>query len=155
MYNKIKPDWTCLCWQLKCFISYFTPSQYPLGIQSNTFCEIADYPMIWLIKRLTVFHQKLREAGVEVPEVGGKAKGGVEEDKKNLTEEVRKLKDELDATKKGTIWLWITHTLNRSLFTYLKKKTKLLCACLWLHSLLVNIKLGPKIRLLNKLCVWR
>ncbi len=63
--------------------------------------------MIWLIKRLTVFHQKLREAGVEVPEVGGKTKAGVEEDKKNLTEEVRKLKDELDATKKGTVWLWI------------------------------------------------
>ncbi len=79
--------------------------------------------MIWLIKRLTVFHQKLREAGVEV---GGKTKAGVEEDKKNLTEEVKKLKDELDATKKGTVWLWI------------KNKTKLLCACLWLHSLFVN-----------------
>jgi len=39
-----------------------------------------------------------------VPEVGGKAKGGVGEDKKNLTEEVRKLKDELDGTKKGTKW---------------------------------------------------
>ncbi|XP_016127176.1 B-cell receptor-associated protein 31-like [Sinocyclocheilus grahami] len=54
-----------------------------------------------LLCLLTVFHQKLREAGVEVPEVGGKTKGGVEEDKKNLTEEVRKLKDELDATKKA------------------------------------------------------
>ncbi len=111
-----------LCWHLKWSISYFTPSQYPLAIQSNTFCEIADYPMIWLIRRLTVFHQKLREAGVEVPEVGGKTKAGVEEDKKNLTEEVRKLKDELDATKKGTVWLWITRTLNRVLFTYSKTK---------------------------------
>lgn len=87
---------------MKWFIRYFTPSQYLQGTQSNTFWEIADYPMIWLTKRLTVFHQKLREAGVEVPEVGGKAKGSVEENKKNLTEEVRKLKDELDATKKGT-----------------------------------------------------
>uniref|UniRef100_A0A672Q946 Endoplasmic reticulum transmembrane protein n=1 Tax=Sinocyclocheilus grahami TaxID=75366 RepID=A0A672Q946_SINGR len=51
--------------------------------------------LIWL------YEIKLREAGVEVPEVGGKTKGGVEEDKKNLTEEVRKLKDELDATKKA------------------------------------------------------
>lgn len=80
--------------------------------------------MIWLTKTLTVFHQKLREAGVEVPEVGGKAKGGVEEDKKNLTEEVRKLKDELDATKKGTEWLWNTHTLNHSLVMYFTKKRK-------------------------------
>ncbi|KTF86717.1 hypothetical protein cypCar_00010033 [Cyprinus carpio] len=47
--------------------------------------------------------EKLREAGIEVPEVGGKAKGSVEENKKNLTEEVRKLKDELDATKKALL----------------------------------------------------
>ncbi len=100
--------------------------------------------MIWLIKRLTVFHQKLREAGVEVPEVGGKAKGGVEEDKKNLTEEVRKLKNELDATKKGTIWLSIPNTLNCFLFTYLINKQSY-CVLVYVHSLLVNInaqKLG-------------
>lgn len=52
---------------------------------------------------LTVFMQKLREAGVEVPEVGGKAKTNTAEEKKKLAEEVQQLKDELEATKKGLI----------------------------------------------------
>lgn len=47
--------------------------------------------------------QKLREAGVEVPEVGGKAKPNAEEERKKLAEEVRQLRDELDATKKGLL----------------------------------------------------
>lgn len=45
--------------------------------------------------------QKLRDAGVEIPEVGGKAKSSAEEESKTLKEEVRRLKDELEATKKG------------------------------------------------------
>ncbi|XP_056585634.1 B-cell receptor-associated protein 31 [Triplophysa dalaica] len=45
--------------------------------------------------------EKLREAGVEVPEVGGKAKTNAEEEKKKLAVEVRQLKDELEATKKA------------------------------------------------------
>ncbi|XP_051950692.1 B-cell receptor-associated protein 31 [Xyrauchen texanus] len=46
--------------------------------------------------------EKLRQAGVEVPEVGGKAKSGTEEEeKRDLKEEVRQLKDELEATKKA------------------------------------------------------
>ncbi|XP_055024012.2 B-cell receptor-associated protein 31 [Misgurnus anguillicaudatus] len=44
--------------------------------------------------------EKLKEAGVEVPEVGGNVKTNAEE-KKNLAEELRQLKDELDATKKA------------------------------------------------------
>ncbi|XP_051525934.1 B-cell receptor-associated protein 31-like [Myxocyprinus asiaticus] len=45
--------------------------------------------------------EKLRQAGVEVPEEGGKANGGVEEEKRDLMKEVRQLKDELEATKKA------------------------------------------------------
>lgn len=40
---------------------------------------------------------------MEVPEVGGKAKTNAEEEKKKLAVEVRQLKDELEATKKGEI----------------------------------------------------
>ncbi|XP_053481630.1 B-cell receptor-associated protein 31 [Ictalurus furcatus] len=45
--------------------------------------------------------EKLRDAGVEIPEVGGKAKSSAEEESKTLKEEVRRLKDELEATKKA------------------------------------------------------
>lgn len=45
--------------------------------------------------------ERLREAGLEVPEVGGKAKASAEEENKTLKGEVRQLKDELDATKKA------------------------------------------------------
>ncbi|XP_026879370.1 B-cell receptor-associated protein 31 [Electrophorus electricus] len=46
--------------------------------------------------------EKLREAGVEVPEVGGgKPKGSTEEENKTLKKEVGQLKDELDATRKA------------------------------------------------------
>lgn len=46
--------------------------------------------------------QKLREAGLEVPAVGGKAPGpGVEEDNKALKVEVKTLTEELEATRKG------------------------------------------------------
>lgn len=38
---------------------------------------------------------------MEIPEAGGKAKSSAEEESKALKEEVRKLKDELEATKKG------------------------------------------------------
>ncbi|KAF5888657.1 B-cell receptor-associated protein 31, partial [Clarias magur] len=44
---------------------------------------------------------KLRDAGVEIPEAGAKAKGSAEEENKTLKEEVRRLKDELDANKKA------------------------------------------------------
>lgn len=45
-------------------------------------------------------HQKLRNAGIEIPEVGKKITGPQEENK-NLKEEVKTLKAELDNTKKG------------------------------------------------------
>ncbi|XP_030640387.1 B-cell receptor-associated protein 31 [Chanos chanos] len=45
--------------------------------------------------------EKLREAGVELPEVGSKAVGGVEEENKALKGEVKQLKEELEATKKA------------------------------------------------------
>ncbi|XP_061643929.1 B-cell receptor-associated protein 31 isoform X1 [Phyllopteryx taeniolatus] len=47
-----------------------------------------------------VLQEKLREAGVEVPEVGKKG-GGVKEENMTLKEEVKTLKEELDATKKA------------------------------------------------------
>lgn len=50
---------------------------------------------------MCVLAQKLRDAGVEIPEAGGKAKSNAEEDSEALKEEVRRLKDELEATKKG------------------------------------------------------
>ncbi|KAK1801083.1 hypothetical protein P4O66_022783 [Electrophorus voltai] len=60
--------------------------------------------------------EKLREAGVEVPEVGGgKPKGSTEEENKTLKKEVGQLKDELDATRKAPclfappvplLWCW-------------------------------------------------
>lgn len=53
--------------------------------------------------------QKLKDAGVEIPEAGGKAKNSAEEESKALKEEVRRLKDELDATKKGMSQLAVTH----------------------------------------------
>lgn len=53
--------------------------------------------------------QKLKDAGVEIPEAGGKAKNGTEEETKALKEEVRRLKDELDTTKKGMSQLAVTH----------------------------------------------
>uniref|UniRef100_A0A3B3T490 Endoplasmic reticulum transmembrane protein n=1 Tax=Paramormyrops kingsleyae TaxID=1676925 RepID=A0A3B3T490_9TELE len=45
--------------------------------------------------------EKLREAGIPVPELGKKAGGGVEEQNKALKEDVKKLKEELDTTKKA------------------------------------------------------
>ncbi|KPP59680.1 B-cell receptor-associated protein 31-like [Scleropages formosus] len=45
--------------------------------------------------------EKLRDAGIAVPDVGKKAGGGVEEENKKLNEEVKKLKDELDTTKQA------------------------------------------------------
>lgn len=56
-----------------------------------------------------VYVQKLRDAGVEIPEAGGKAKSSAEEENKTLKEEVRRLKDELEATKKGMSQLDETH----------------------------------------------
>ncbi|XP_037134740.1 B-cell receptor-associated protein 31 [Syngnathus acus] len=47
-----------------------------------------------------MLQDKLREAGVEVPEAGKKV-GGVHEENKALKEEVKTLKDELDATRKA------------------------------------------------------
>lgn len=44
--------------------------------------------------------EKLREAGIDIPEVGKKAGVSLEEENKTLKTEVKKLKDELDATKK-------------------------------------------------------
>lgn len=44
--------------------------------------------------------QKLREAGVELPEAGKKG-AGPQEENRSLKEEVKTLKDELDTTKKG------------------------------------------------------
>lgn len=44
--------------------------------------------------------QKLRDAGIEVPEAGRKG-AGPQEENKALKEEVKSLKEELDATKKG------------------------------------------------------
>ncbi|XP_067096193.1 B-cell receptor-associated protein 31 [Osmerus mordax] len=47
--------------------------------------------------------EKLRDAGVDIPEVGkkGSGGGGVEEENKTLKTEVKSLKEELDATKKA------------------------------------------------------
>lgn len=39
---------------------------------------------------------------MEIPEAGAKAKGSAEEESKTLKEEVRRLKEELEANKKGT-----------------------------------------------------
>ncbi|XP_036389642.1 B-cell receptor-associated protein 31 [Megalops cyprinoides] len=44
--------------------------------------------------------EKLREAGIEVPEMGKKTGPGAEEENKALKAEMVKLKDELEATKK-------------------------------------------------------
>ncbi|KAG5282065.1 hypothetical protein AALO_G00051850 [Alosa alosa] len=44
---------------------------------------------------------KLREAGIEIPEVGAKPGPSVQEENKTLKGEVKKLKDELDNTKKA------------------------------------------------------
>uniref|UniRef100_A0A3B5BA86 Endoplasmic reticulum transmembrane protein n=1 Tax=Stegastes partitus TaxID=144197 RepID=A0A3B5BA86_9TELE len=53
-----------------------------------------------LIKILGTTLQKLRDAGIEVPE--GEKKGpGVQEENKTLKQEVKTLKEELDTTKKG------------------------------------------------------
>ncbi|KAL4646296.1 B-cell receptor-associated protein 31-like [Arapaima gigas] len=45
--------------------------------------------------------EKLRDAGIAIPDVGKKAGGGVEDENKMLKEEVKKLKDDLDTTKKA------------------------------------------------------
>ncbi|KAJ8395071.1 hypothetical protein AAFF_G00035270 [Aldrovandia affinis] len=45
--------------------------------------------------------EKLKQAGVEVPEVGRKVDAGAEEENKVLKIEVKKLKDEVEATKKA------------------------------------------------------
>lgn len=47
-----------------------------------------------------LFLQKLREAGVELPEAGKKG-AGPQEENRSLKEEVKTLKEELDTTKKG------------------------------------------------------
>ena len=47
-----------------------------------------------------LFQQKLRNAGLDLPEAGKKGAGPVEENK-NLKEEVKTLKEELDNNKKG------------------------------------------------------
>ncbi|KAG5838868.1 hypothetical protein ANANG_G00228210 [Anguilla anguilla] len=44
--------------------------------------------------------EKLRDAGIDVPEAGKKPGASLEEENKTLKTEVKKLKDELDATKK-------------------------------------------------------
>ncbi|KAJ8257753.1 hypothetical protein GJAV_G00189320 [Gymnothorax javanicus] len=44
--------------------------------------------------------EKLREAGIDIPEVGKKVGPSLEEENKTLKTEVKKLKDELDATRK-------------------------------------------------------
>ncbi|XP_028849126.1 B-cell receptor-associated protein 31 [Denticeps clupeoides] len=44
--------------------------------------------------------EKLRDAGIEIPEVGSKPTKGLQEENKALKEEVKKWKDELEATKK-------------------------------------------------------
>ena len=49
--------------------------------------------------------QKLREAGIDIPEVGKKAGVSHEEENKLLKTEVKNLKDELDATRKGNLAL--------------------------------------------------
>lgn len=51
---------------------------------------------------LSLFDQKLRDAGLEVPE-GGKKGMGPQEENKNLKEEVKTLKEELDSSKKGEV----------------------------------------------------
>ncbi|XP_031421728.1 B-cell receptor-associated protein 31 [Clupea harengus] len=48
-----------------------------------------------------VLSQKLRDAGLEIPEVGAKPGVSVQEENKTLKEEVKKLKDELDGNKKA------------------------------------------------------
>ncbi|XP_077438966.1 B-cell receptor-associated protein 31 [Vanacampus margaritifer] len=47
-----------------------------------------------------ILQGKLREAGLDVPEVGKKG-GGVHEENKTLKEDVKTLKEELDATRKA------------------------------------------------------
>lgn len=47
-----------------------------------------------------LFPQKLRDAGVELPEAGKKG-AGPQEENKSLKEEVKALKEDLDSTKKG------------------------------------------------------
>lgn len=49
---------------------------------------------------LSLFKQKLRDAGIEVPESGKKGPGPQEENK-TLKAEVKTLKEELETTKKG------------------------------------------------------
>lgn len=53
------------------------------------------------IKCVSVCVQRLKDAGVEIPEAGGKTKSSTEEASKVLKEEVRRLKDELEASKQG------------------------------------------------------
>ncbi|KAK0143598.1 B-cell receptor-associated protein 31 [Merluccius polli] len=45
--------------------------------------------------------QKLKEAGLAVPDAGCQKSGGKEEENKNLKQEVTNLKEELDSTKKA------------------------------------------------------
>lgn len=49
---------------------------------------------------LFLLQQKLRDAGIDVPEAGKKG-AGPQEENKNLKEEVKTLKEELEKTKKG------------------------------------------------------
>lgn len=58
---------------------------------------------------MCVCAQKLKDAGLEIPEVGGKAKSSTEEESKAMKEEVRRLKDELEASKQGMSQLAETH----------------------------------------------
>lgn len=48
-----------------------------------------------------LLQEKLRDAGVEVPEVGKKGGAGPQEENKTLKEEVKTLKEELDTAKKA------------------------------------------------------
>lgn len=50
---------------------------------------------------LRVCVQKLREAGIEIPEAGKAA--GLQEENKALKSEVKTMKEELDSTKKGSM----------------------------------------------------
>ncbi|KAF3861044.1 hypothetical protein F7725_001299 [Dissostichus mawsoni] len=52
------------------------------------------------VRKYSVPEKKLRDAGLDLPEVGKKGAGPVEENK-NLKEEVKTLKEELDNNKKG------------------------------------------------------
>ncbi|TTF87018.1 B-cell receptor-associated protein 31 [Bagarius yarrelli] len=45
--------------------------------------------------------ERLKDAGIEVPEAGGRAKSGTEEESKALKEEVKRLTDELEASKQA------------------------------------------------------